>query len=138
MEIKVTVDLGEKTVALLGTFVAALAGNKPVSVTVPEAPTTKTTLETPTTPEVKTEVKPTAPVVKTPPTETVTVTVPTAAPTYTLIELGNAAKAILDAGNVEKLKALLTDQFGVKALTELAPERYGEFATAIRAMGAKI
>ena len=39
---------------------------------------------------------------------------------------------------MEKLKALLTDQFGVKALTELAPERYGEFATAIRAMGAKI
>ena len=65
-------------------------------------------------------------------------TVPTAAPTYTLIELGNAAKGILDAGNVEKLKALLANQFGVKALTELAPERYGEFATAIRAMGAKI
>lgn len=137
MEIKVTVDLGEKTVALLGTFVAALAGNKPVSVTVPEAPTTKTTLETPTTPEVKTEVKPTAPVVAS--TEAATVpTVPTAAPTYTLVELGHAAKGIMDAGNVEKLKALLTDQFGVKALTELAPERYGEFATAIRAMGAKI
>lgn len=134
MEIKVTVDLGEKTVALLGTFAAALAGNKPVSVTVPEAPTTKTTLETPTTPEVKTEVKPTAPVVA----STEAATVPTAAPTYTLVELGHAAKGILDAGNVEKLKALLTDQFGVKALTELAPERYGEFATAIRAMGAKI
>lgn len=134
MEIKVTVDLGEKTVALLGTFAAALAGNKPVSVTVPEAPTTKTTLETPTTPEVKTEVKPTAPVVA----STEAATVPTAAPTYTLVELGHAAKGIMDAGNVEKLKALLTDQFGVKALTELAPERYGEFATAIRAMGAKI
>lgn len=136
MEIKVTVDLGEKTAALLGTFVAALAGNKPVSVTAPGVPTTKTTIETPATPEVKTEVKPTAPVVETPPTETVTV--PTAAPTYTIQELANAAKGILDAGNVEKLKALLTDQFGVKALTELAPERYGEFATAIRAMGAKI
>lgn len=136
MEIKITVDLGEKTVALLGTFAAALAGNKSVSVTVPGVPATKTPIETPTKQEVKTEVKPTAPVVETQPTEAATV--PTAAPTYTLIELGNAAKAILDAGNVEKLKALLTDQFGVKALTELAPERYGEFATAIRAMGAKI
>lgn len=134
MEIKVTVDLGEKTAALLGTFVAALAGNKPVSVTAPGVPTTKTTIETPATPEVKTEVKSTAPVVA--PTEAATV--PTAAPTYTLVELGHAAKGIMDAGNVEKLKALLTDQFGVKALTELAPERYGEFATAIRAMGAKI
>lgn len=133
MEIKVTVDLGEKTAALLGAFVAALSGNKSVSV---EASTAKTTTEAPVTPEVKTEVKPTAPVVETPPTETVTV--PTAAPTYTIQELANAAKGILDAGNVEKLKALLTDQFGVKALTELAPERYGEFATAIRAMGAKI
>lgn len=132
MEIKVTVDLGEKTAALLGAFVAALSGNKSVSV---EAPASKTTIKTPATPEVKTEVKPTALVVETQPTEAV---VPTTVPTYTLIELGNAAKAILDAGNVEKLKALLTDQFGVKALTELAPERYGEFATAIRAMGAKI
>ena len=132
MEIKVTVDLGEKTAALLGAFVAALSGNKSVSV---EAPASKTPIKTPATPEVKTEVKPTAPVVETQPTEAV---VPTTVPTYTLIELGNAAKAILDAGNVEKLKALLTDQFGVKALTELAPERYGEFATAIRAMGAKI
>ena len=132
MEIKVTVDLGEKTAALLGAFVAALSGNKSVSV---EAPASKTTIKTPATPEVKTEVKPTAPVVETQPTEAV---VPTTVPTYTLIELGNAAKARVDAGNVEKLKALLTDQFGVKALTELAPERYGEFATAIRAMGAKI
>lgn len=133
MEIKVTVDLGEKTAALLGTFVAALAGNKSVSV---EAPATKTSIKTPATPEVKTEVKQKAPVVETQPTEAATV--PTAAPTYTLVELGHAAKGIMDAGNVEKLKALLTDQFGVKALTELAPERYGEFATAIRAMGAKI
>lgn len=132
MEIKVTVDLGEKTATLLETFVAALSGNKSVFA---GAPASKTTIKTPATPEVKTEVKPTAPVVETQPTEAV---VPTTAPTYTLIELGNAAKAILDAGNVEKLKALLTDQFGVKALTELAPERYGEFATAIRAMGAKI
>lgn len=132
MEIKVTVDLGEKTVALLGTFVAALAGDKPVSVTVPGVPAPKTSIETP---EVKTEVKSTAPVVD---TSTEAATVPTAAPTYTLVELGHAAKGIMDAGNVEKLKALLTDQFGVKALTELAPERYGEFATAIRAMGAKI
>ena len=133
MEIKVTVDLGEKTATLLETFVAALSGNKSVFA---GAPASKTTIKTPATPEVKTEVKPTAPVVETQPTEEAVV--PTTAPTYTLIELGNAAKAILDAGNVEKLKALLTDQFGVKALTELAPERYGEFATAIRAMGAKI
>lgn len=133
MEIKVTVDLGEKTAALLETFVAALSGNKSVFA---GAPASKTTIKTPATQEVKTVVKPTAPVVEDTPTEAATV--PTAAPTYTLIELGNAAKAILDAGNVEKLKALLTNQFGVKALTELAPERYGEFATAIRAMGAKI
>lgn len=133
MEIKVTVDLGEKTAALLGAFVAALSGNKSVSV---EAPASKTTIKTPATQEVKTVVKPTAPVVETQPTEAATV--PTAAPTYTIQELANVAKGILDAGNVEKLKALLTDQFGVKALTELSPERYGEFATAIRAMGAKI
>ena len=136
MEIKVTVDLGEKTAALLGTFVAALAGNKPVSVTVPGVPTPKTTVEVDTSAGKTVEVNITDGKVVVEPTEAATV--PTTAPTYTLIELGNAAKGIMDAGNVEKLKALLTDQFGVKALTELAPERYGEFATAIRAMGAKI
>ncbi len=136
MEIKVTVDLGEKTAALLETFVAALSSNKSVSVGAPASKTTiKTPVEAPATQEVKTEVKPTAPVVEVP---AEAATVPTAAPTYTIQELANAAKGILDAGNVEKLKALLTNQFGVKALTELAPERYGEFATAIRAMGAKI
>lgn len=136
MEIKVTVDLGEKTATLLGTFIAALAGNRPVSVTVPTSKTTiKTPVEAPATQEEKTEVKPTAPVVEVP---AEAATVPTAAPIYTIQELANAAKGILDAGNVEKLKALLTNQFGVKALTELAPKRYGEFATAIRAMGAKI
>ena len=132
MEIKVTVDLGEKTATLLETFVAALSGNKSVFA---GAPASKTTIKTPATPEVKTEVKPTAPVVETQPTEAV---VPTTAPTYTLMELSNAAKAICDTGKVEKIRALITDHFGVKALTELAPERYGEFATAIRAMGAKI
>lgn len=129
MEIKVTVDLGEKTATLLGTFIAALSGNKSVSV---EASTAKTTTEAP----VTTEVKPTAPVVETQSTEAAVV--PTTAPTYTLMELSNAAKAICDTGKVEKIRALITDHFGVKALTELPPERYGEFATAIRAMGAKI
>lgn len=133
MEIKITVDLGEKTAALLETFVAALSGNKSVFA---GAPASKTTIKTPATPEVKTEVKPTAPVVETQPTEEAVV--PTTAPTYTLMELSNAAKAVCDTGKVEKIRALITDHFGVKALTELAPERYGEFATAIRAMGAKI
>ena len=69
--------------------------------------------------------------------------VPTAVPTapvhtYTLQELGNAARPICDAGRGKEISTLLQKQFGVKSLGELSPDRYGEFATAIRAMGANI
>lgn len=78
---------------------------------------------------------PTAPVQ--PPAQQPQATVPTTAPTYTLEQLAVAATPLIDGGKRQALVNLLA-AFGVRALTELPKERYGEFATALRQMGAKI
>lgn len=125
MEIKVNVnvEMGDRTFELFKELLGVLGGVKKTS----------TAKDTP----VKT-----APAVKEQVTSTVevpTTAVPTApAHTYTMQELGNAAKPIIDAGRSKEISALLQNKFGVKSLKELAPEKYGEFATAIRAMGANI
>ncbi len=63
--------------------------------------------------------------------------VPTAAQTYTMEQLAVAATQLVDAGRRAELVALLAS-FGVQALTALPKEQYGNFATQLRAMGAKI
>lgn len=64
--------------------------------------------------------------------------VPTApAPTYTLEQLTVAAAPLIDAGKINELCDVI-NSFGVQSLQELPPERYDEYATAIRALGAKI
>lgn len=63
--------------------------------------------------------------------------VPTSAPSYTVDDLSRAASPLIDAGKQTDLVNLLA-QFGVQAVTQLPKERYGEFATALRSLGAKI
>ena len=64
--------------------------------------------------------------------------VPVAAPaTYTQEQLAVAAMQLMDAGRQAELVSLL-GSFGVQALTELPKEQYGNFATQLRAMGAKL
>lgn len=60
-----------------------------------------------------------------------------AAPSYAMEDLARAASQLMDAGKQQDLLGLLA-QFGVQALTQLPKERYGEFATALRQMGAKL
>ncbi|MPN41310.1 hypothetical protein SDC9_188853 [bioreactor metagenome] len=52
-------------------------------------------------------------------------------------QLAVAATQLVDAGRRQELVNLLTS-FGVQALTTLPKEQYGNFATQLRAMGAKI
>lgn len=59
------------------------------------------------------------------------------APTYTLDQIAKAGASLVDAGKMEPLLALLT-RYGVQAVTQLAPEHYGAFATELRALGAQI
>lgn len=63
--------------------------------------------------------------------------VPTAACTYTLDELAGAAMVLMDRGMQAQLQDLLAG-YGVEALPMLPPEHYGNFATALRGMGAQI
>lgn len=63
--------------------------------------------------------------------------VPTSAPTYDLTQLGVAAQPLMDAGRQNEIIAWL-NQRGVQALTQLDPSQYGEFATFLRSLGAKI
>ena len=59
------------------------------------------------------------------------------APTYTLDQISKAGAALVDAGKMEPLLALLT-KYGVQAITQLQPAQYGVFATELRALGARI
>lgn len=63
--------------------------------------------------------------------------VPTAAPTYQIADLARAAATLMDAGKQPQLLALLA-QFGVQSLGQLKPEQFGQFATALRGLGAKL
>lgn len=60
---------------------------------------------------------------------------PTAAPQYTLEMIANAGSALIDAGKLEPLMALL-GKYGVDSLVHLPPEYYGAVAQDLRALGA--
>lgn len=77
---------------------------------------------------------PAAPVI---PAAPATPAVPVTAPTYTLDQIARAGAALVDAGKMDQLLALL-GKYGVAAVTQLAPEQYGSFATELRALGAQI
>ena len=63
--------------------------------------------------------------------------VPTVEHTYTSDELANAAMTLMDKGMQNQLQELLAS-YGVEALPALPREMYGNFATALRGMGANI
>ena len=59
------------------------------------------------------------------------------APTYKLDDITTAGADLAQAGKTNELVALL-GQFGVQACTQLKPEQFGAFATALRGLGAAI
>lgn len=58
-------------------------------------------------------------------------------PQYDLAQLAVAATPLIDAGKAEEIRRVL-HSMGAQALMQLSRERWGEFAVAIRAMGARI
>lgn len=82
---------------------------------------------------------PAQPVVQQTPAQTPPVqqTVPTSASSYKLDDLASAAMQLMDKGMQEQLQQLLVG-YGVEALPQLPAEQYGNFATALRGMGAQI
>ncbi len=80
---------------------------------------------------------PAAPVAPTAPAPVPTApvpTAPTAAPAYTLPQLQTALAPLLDAGRAAQVQQLV-NSFGAATLMEIPPERYGELANGIRALG---
>lgn len=63
--------------------------------------------------------------------------VPTSAPAYTLDQLGVATQPIMDAGHADQLIGWL-QQHGTTSLLQLDPKFYGDFATFLRSLGARI
>ena len=63
--------------------------------------------------------------------------VPTTTRAYTAEELRQAAMTLMDKGMQAQLQSLLAG-YGVEALPMLPPEQYGNFATALRGLGAQI
>ena len=65
-------------------------------------------------------------------------TVPTApAKEYSLDELLTATAPLMDAGKIADLQALM-QKYGVASMMEIPKEKYGELATDLRALGAKL
>ena len=94
-------------------------------------------------PQIEAPVVPTAPVAtieETPapaaPQVPVTNTAP-AAPEYTLDVIAKAGTALIDAGKMGELTALLA-KYGVETLTNLNPTYYNTFAADLRGLGAVI
>lgn len=61
------------------------------------------------------------------------------APAYTMPQIAKAGADLIsqNPGLLPQVSALLA-QYGVQAVTDIKPEHYGAFATALRGLGAKI
>lgn len=88
------------------------------------------TVAPPVQPVPTTQATPTAPPVNPVPTATAT-------PTYTMEQLAVAATGLIDAGKMQDVQNTLVS-LGAQTLMDLPQEKYGEFASAIKAMGAVI
>lgn len=65
--------------------------------------------------------------------------VPTAPPahTYSLAEIQAACAPLMDAGKIPELQGVM-QKYGVPSLMQIPKERYGELATDLRALGARL
>lgn len=105
---------------------------------------TATTTTVPSTPPVQnvqpvptTQTAQTAPVAQNTAPAASPVPTTTAAPTYTMEQLAVAATGLIDAGKMQDVQNTLA-ALGAQTLMDLPQEKYGEFASAIKAIGAVI
>ena len=80
---------------------------------------------------------PTAPVAQNAASAVNPVPTATATPTYTMEQLAVAATGLIDAGKMQDVQNTLAS-LGAQTLMDLPQEKYGEFASAIKAIGAVI
>lgn len=109
----------------------------PATVQEPDAPVpTVPSTPAPATPVAPAPAVPSTPNPATP--EPPVAVVPTApAKEYSLDELLTATAPLMDAGKIADLQALM-QKYGVASMMEIPKEKYGELATDLRALGAKL
>lgn len=126
-EIKLTINVPDLAQAV--NALAAAMTNARTTMQAPQAPTPPPVAQA-------TLINPPDPTVAAP--QAPQASVPTAAaPTYTHEQIAAAGSALIDAGKLTNLLDLL-GRFGVQAVTQLAPEQLGAFATELRQLGAQI
>lgn len=123
-------DMKEFAEKFLGTEkVPVSMGEKEVPAQTQSIPVTPVAPVTPITPVQSAPVTPVAQPAMSP--------VPTTERTYSLDELASAAMTLMDKGMQNQLQELLAS-YDVETLPALPREMYGNFATALRGMGANI
>lgn len=106
----------------------------------PAETTAQTTTTVPSTPPVQNvQPVPTTQTAQTAPATPTVSPVPTATatPTYSMEQLAVAATGLIDAGKMQDVQNTLA-ALGAQTLMDLPQEKYGEFASAIKAIGAVI
>lgn len=105
-----------------------VAGQPSAAPVTPAAPVPPAPAAAPAAPTAPTQNAPTAPAAP---------AVPTSVPSYTRDDLSRAAMTLMDKGLQTQLQQLI-QSYGVNSLVELPQDQYGNFATALRGMGAQI
>ena len=146
MDLKITVSMDKKTIECLDRLSVALGnmgsleiptlGLTPqAEIVEPKAETVVPKTEEPTS-------APTVPEAEEPknwePQAEPTPTVAVETRTYAKDELSKAASELVGLGKKDELLSLLRDKYAVQGFNFLDVSRYGEFATDIRVLGAKI
>lgn len=159
LEMKIKIEVADAVISALDKLAAAIDKNA-LSITVPKdgvlnvnmpaasaeavtpapvnptpAPAQRvptTTIAAPTSVPTPTPVQ--MPVAQTAPAPAVPVA---SAPTYTLDQIATAGAALVNAGKMEQLLALLS-KYGIQAITQLKAEQFGAFVTELRGLGAQI
>lgn len=139
LEIKVSVELGERTLQVLEGLGKVYAVIQPGAVEKQAVKAAEAVQEVE-----RSEAKQEEPVGAVQATQTVQAAsspVPTAVPTatrsYTMEELGQAGAAIMDRVGVEALQNLV-QSFGVASLSDMDPSQYPSFANKLRELGANL
>ena len=137
LEIRVTVEARELAQAI-NNLAAAMGGKTEAKVATSTAPAQPMQVQ-PMQPGAVPVAQPTpAPVAAQPAPAPQPTAVPTAgAPTYTVEQIMQAGAMLMDAGKTDDLMALL-QKFNVQAVMDLNESQLGQFATELRALGAKI
>lgn len=135
LEMKIKIEVADALISAIDKLASALNITAiPTQTPAPAAPANPTAVPAPVTAPASAPVQMNAAMTAPTPAPVVPVT---AAPTYTLDQIATAGAALVNAGKMEQLLALL-GKYGIQAITQLKAEQFGPFVTELRGLGAQI